>query len=106
MGAGQGDHLSQTRIRSDHVRRVPRTDGRQAHSQALVAVKVTETRWRGRHRPQEPDVRLVKVGQDADVQPIGVHRGLTGLGATVVAEHETLTTPADPDGNEFCLLHP
>jgi hypothetical protein len=29
---------------------------------------------------------------------------LTGLGATVVAEHERWTTLADPDGNEFCLL--
>ena len=29
---------------------------------------------------------------------------LTELGATVVAEHDTLTTLADPDGNEFCVL--
>jgi Glyoxalase-like domain len=29
---------------------------------------------------------------------------LTELGATVVAEHDGLTTLADPDGNEFCIL--
>jgi hypothetical protein len=29
---------------------------------------------------------------------------LTGLGATVVAEHERWTTLADPDGNEFCVM--
>lgn len=28
---------------------------------------------------------------------------LTGLGATIVAEYEGLTTLADPEGNEFCL---
>jgi hypothetical protein len=28
---------------------------------------------------------------------------LTELGATVVAEHETLTVLVDPDGNVFCL---
>jgi hypothetical protein len=29
---------------------------------------------------------------------------LTGLGATVMSEHERWTTLADPDGNEFCVL--
>jgi predicted enzyme related to lactoylglutathione lyase len=29
---------------------------------------------------------------------------LVGLGARVLATHESLTVLADPEGNEFCLL--
>jgi hypothetical protein len=56
-----------------------------------------------------PESKVVKnrvhLDLSADDPPAEIAR-LTGLGATVVAEHETLTTLADPDGNEFCVLRP
>ncbi len=54
-----------------------------------------------------PESKVVKNRLHLDLSaddPAAEIARLTALGATVVAEHERLTTLADPDGNEFCLL--
>jgi predicted enzyme related to lactoylglutathione lyase len=60
--------------------------------------KVSEPRAAGKNR--------VHVDRDAEDRPAEVER-LTGLGATVVAEHTypglTWTVMTDPEGNEFCV---
>lgn len=56
-----------------------------------------------------PEAKVVKNRVHLDVtadDPIAEVARLTELGATVVAEHERLTTLADPDGNEFCVVRP
>jgi len=54
-----------------------------------------------------PEAKVVKNRVHLDLSaddPAAEIVRLTELGATVVAEHDTLTTLADPDGNEFCVL--
>jgi hypothetical protein len=54
-----------------------------------------------------PESKVVKNRVHLDLSaddPAAEIARLTELGATVVAEHATLTTLADPDGNEFCVL--
>jgi hypothetical protein len=54
-----------------------------------------------------PENKVVKNRVHLDLaadDPAAEIARLTGLGATVVAEHDRLTTLADPDGNEFCVL--
>jgi len=56
-----------------------------------------------------PESKVVKNRVHLDLSaddPAAEIARLTELGATVVAEHDTLTTLADPDGNEFCVLRP
>jgi hypothetical protein len=56
-----------------------------------------------------PESKVVKNRVHLDLSaddPVAEIARLTSLGATVVAERETLTTLADPDGNEFCVLRP
>ena len=56
-----------------------------------------------------PEAKVVKNRVHLDLSaddPAAEIVRLTELGATVVAEHDTLTTLADPDGNEFCVLRP
>jgi hypothetical protein len=55
-----------------------------------------------------PEAKVVKnrVHLDLTADDPGVEkRRLLALGASVVAEHDDLTVLADPEGNEFCLLH-
>jgi Glyoxalase-like domain len=54
-----------------------------------------------------PEAKVVKNRVHLDLSaddPAAEIARLTELGATVVAEHDHLTTLADPDGNEFCIL--
>jgi hypothetical protein len=55
-----------------------------------------------------PEPKTVKnrlhVDLDAD-DPDAEKARLLGLGATVVAEYDDNTVLADPEGNEFCLMH-
>jgi len=54
-----------------------------------------------------PENKVVKNRVHLDLaaeDPAAEIARLTGLGATVVAEHDRLTTLADPDGNEFCIV--
>jgi hypothetical protein len=54
-----------------------------------------------------PESKVVKNRVHLDLSaadPAAEIARLTALGATVVAEHDGLTTLADPDGNEFCIV--
>jgi hypothetical protein len=54
-----------------------------------------------------PEAKIVKNRMHFDITASDSHaeiQRLTALGARVLAVHESLTTMADPDGNEFCVV--
>jgi hypothetical protein len=54
----------------------------------------------------EPKTVKNRVHLDLDADdPAAEKARLLGLGATVVAEYDDNTVLADPEGNEFCLMH-